>query len=90
VDAGTVTARVAIAWDAARGWAMRAAVLPSADLDYAAEVAAAHRALWWAGHTRDLVAPDDDLSGVVPAGTAVRRHRGDPRTPVGRWRAGPR
>ncbi|ROT31119.1 beta-galactosidase [Micromonospora sp. HM5-17] len=71
VDAGTVAARVAIAWDASCRWAMQATVLPSASLDYAAEVAAAHRALWRAGYPCDLVIPGDDLSGyallVLPA-----------------------
>ncbi|MBF9128202.1 beta-galactosidase [Plantactinospora sp. S1510] len=70
-DTGVVQARVAIAWDATCWWAMQAAVLPSEQLDYLAEVSAAHRALWRAGHGVDMVAPGDELSGyallVLPA-----------------------
>ncbi|MFY1672131.1 beta-galactosidase [Plantactinospora sp. WMMB334] len=71
VDAGTVRAPVAIAWDAASRWALQSTVLPSGQLDYLAEVSAAHRALSRAGHTVDFVAEDDDLLGyallVLPA-----------------------
>ncbi|MFY1686713.1 beta-galactosidase [Plantactinospora sp. WMMB782] len=71
VDAGTVRAPVAVAWDAESWWATQATVLPSARIDYAAEVSAAHRALFRAGHTCDLVVDGDDLSGyallVLPA-----------------------
>ncbi|MEE6263703.1 beta-galactosidase [Plantactinospora sonchi] len=71
VDDGTVRASVAVAWDATCWWASQASVLPSARFDYADEVAAAHRALWRAGHGCDVVAPGDDLSGyallVLPA-----------------------
>ncbi|MBE1492245.1 beta-galactosidase [Plantactinospora soyae] len=71
VDSGVVQAPVAIAWDAACWWGMQAVVLPSEQLDYLAEVSAAHRSLWRAGLGVDVVAPGDELSGyallVLPA-----------------------
>ncbi|WP_234361422.1 beta-galactosidase [Plantactinospora sp. BB1] len=71
VDAGTVRAPVAIAWDVASWWALQATMLPSAQLDYAAEVSAAHRALFRAGVPSDFVTDGDDLFGyallVLPA-----------------------
>ncbi|HYN96692.1 MAG TPA: beta-galactosidase [Pilimelia sp.] len=56
-DAGAVAARVAVAFDAPSWWALQATHLPSNDLDYADEVAAAHRALRAAGVTTDIVCP---------------------------------
>ncbi|QLQ35835.1 beta-galactosidase [Micromonospora robiginosa] len=70
-EAGRVAARVAIASDAASGWALRHPGMPRADLDHPGEVAAAHRALWRAGIATDLVTPGDPLDGhrllVLPA-----------------------
>ncbi|SCG40028.1 beta-galactosidase [Micromonospora humi] len=86
VQTGRIEARVAIAYDAASGWALRHPGMPRTGLDHPGEVAAAHRALWQAGVTTDLVVPGDPLDGhrllVLPAlylasdATAewVRRH----------------
>ncbi|MDG4800914.1 beta-galactosidase [Micromonospora sp. WMMD980] len=85
-EAGEIDARVAVAHDAASGWALRHPGMPRAGLDHPGEVAAAHRALWHAGITTDLVTPGDPLDRyrllVLPAlylvsdATAdwVRRH----------------
>ena len=71
VDVGRVHAPVAIGWDASCWWALQGAGLPSDRLDYADEVAAAHRALWRAGIGTDFVMPDDPLGAypmlVLPA-----------------------
>ncbi|MFI6128322.1 beta-galactosidase [Micromonospora sp. NPDC051141] len=68
---GQVEARVAIAHDAASGWALRHPGMPRDGLDHPGEVAAAHRVLWHAGLTADLVTPGDPLDGhrllVLPA-----------------------
>ncbi|PZG12003.1 beta-galactosidase, partial [Micromonospora craterilacus] len=68
---GTVEASVALAVDAASGWALRHPGLPSTRLDHHDEVAAAHRALWHAGYGCDVVVPGDPLDGyrllVLPA-----------------------
>lgn len=68
---GRVEAGVAIATDAGSGWALRHPGMPAPGLDHPAEVAAAHRALWRAGITADLVTPGDPLDGyrllVLPA-----------------------
>ncbi|WP_433527892.1 beta-galactosidase [Micromonospora sp. CA-263727] len=68
---GRVEASVAIAVDAASGWALRHPGLPSTRLDHHEEVAAAHRALWHAGYGCDTVTPGDPLDGyrllVLPA-----------------------
>lgn len=57
---GSVMASTAIAWDAASWWALQAPGMPM-EIDYAAEVQAAHRALWHAGVTADFVALTDPL-----------------------------
>ncbi|MFI9638522.1 beta-galactosidase [Micromonospora sp. NPDC051925] len=71
VTAGEVAASVALAWDAASGWALRHPGMPSELLDGQAEVAAAHRALWRAGYGCDVVLPGDPLDRyrllVLPA-----------------------
>ncbi|PZF96743.1 beta-galactosidase, partial [Micromonospora deserti] len=71
VDGGAVDASVAIAWDAASGWALDHPGLPSERLNHRDEVAAAHRALWRAGFGCDMVLPGDPLDGcrllVLPA-----------------------
>ncbi|KAB1161294.1 beta-galactosidase, partial [Micromonospora sp. AMSO12t] len=68
---GTVDAAVAIAWDAASGWALGHPGMPSPRLDHRDEVSAAHRALWRAGFGTDIVLPGDRLDGyrllVLPA-----------------------
>ncbi|MGC4892852.1 beta-galactosidase [Micromonospora sp. DT31] len=68
---GRVEASVAIAYDAASAWALRHPGMPRAGLDHTAEVTAAHRALWHAGITVDVVPPGDPLDGcrllVLPA-----------------------
>ncbi|WP_091240263.1 beta-galactosidase [Micromonospora matsumotoense] len=68
---GETTASVALAWDAASGWALRQPGMPSALLDGHAELAAAHRALWRAGYGCDVVVPGDPLDRyrllVLPA-----------------------
>nr|MDT0662973.1 beta-galactosidase [Micromonospora sp. DSM 115978] len=70
VDAGVVHAPVGIAWDAESWWALQGPGLP-AELDYLAEVSAAHRALWQAGIGTDFVSPGEPLSAyrmlVLPA-----------------------
>ncbi|SCG54542.1 beta-galactosidase [Micromonospora halophytica] len=70
-DAGAVEASVAIAWDAASGWALQHPGLPSASLDHHAEVSAAHRALWRSGYACDVVVPGDPVEAyrllVLPA-----------------------
>ncbi|MEH1126010.1 beta-galactosidase [Micromonospora sp. CPCC 206061] len=69
VDGAPIEASVAIAWDAASWWALQAPGMPM-EVDYAAEVQAAHRALWRAGVTTDLVALTDPLPHrllVLPA-----------------------
>ncbi|MEU7957382.1 beta-galactosidase [Micromonospora humida] len=71
VTAGEVTASVALAFDAASGWALRHPGMPSTLLDGHAELAAAHRALWRAGYGCDIVVPGDPLDRyrllVLPA-----------------------
>ena len=71
ITAGETTASVALAWDAASGWALRHPGMPSALLDGHAELAAAHRALWRAGYGCDVVVPGDPLDRyrllVLPA-----------------------
>ncbi|WP_428965468.1 beta-galactosidase [Micromonospora fluostatini] len=68
---GRVAARVALAWDAASGWALQHPGLPAERLNHHEEVAAAHRALWHAGLACDVAVPGDPLDGypllVVPA-----------------------
>jgi beta-galactosidase len=69
VDGALVEASAAIAWDAASWWALQAPGMPM-EVDYAAEVQAAHRALWRAGVTTDFVAVTDSLPHrllVLPA-----------------------
>ncbi|MFV2020747.1 beta-galactosidase [Micromonospora sp. LOL_023] len=73
-DEGEVPAQVAIGWDAASGWALQHPGLPSRHIEYADEVAAAHRALWRCGILTDFVCPAAgqlDLTGyrmlVLPA-----------------------
>ncbi|BBH66387.1 beta-galactosidase [Actinoplanes sp. OR16] len=48
---------VAVTWDAQSWWALQGAGLPSADIDYAAAVRQAHRALYRAGVPTDFVFP---------------------------------
>ncbi|WP_189040605.1 beta-galactosidase [Micromonospora sonchi] len=68
---GAVEASVALAVDAASGWALRHPGLPSRHLDHHEEAAAAHRGLWHAGYGCDVVVPGDPLDGyrllVLPA-----------------------
>ncbi|MEW2475007.1 beta-galactosidase [Micromonospora gifhornensis] len=68
---GQVEAGVALAVDAASGWALRHPGMPSDRLDHQQESAAAHRALWHAGYGCDIVLPGDPLTGyrllVLPA-----------------------
>jgi beta-galactosidase len=61
-DAGRVDASVAVLWDDQAGWALQGPGLPSPDVDYLANVRSVHAALWRAGITADVVAPDEDLS----------------------------
>ncbi|MDO3685801.1 beta-galactosidase [Micromonospora sp. C28ISP2-4] len=61
---GRVQAAVAIAYDAASGWALRHPGMPRDGLDHSGEVAAVHRALWHAGVTADVVPPGAPLDGV--------------------------
>ncbi|MEH1099914.1 beta-galactosidase [Micromonospora sp. CPCC 205561] len=71
VAGAAVEAEVAIAWDAASGWALDHPGMPSPRLSYRDEVHAAHRALWRAGFGCDVVPPGDPLDGyrllVLPA-----------------------
>ncbi|XTZ15055.1 beta-galactosidase [Micromonospora echinospora] len=71
VDAGAVEAPVAIAWDAASGWALQQRALPSDRIHHHTEVAVAHRTLRRAGYACDPVLPGDPLTGyallVLPA-----------------------
>lgn len=66
-----VQAAVVIAYDAASGWALRHPGMPRDGLDHPGEAAAAHRALWQAGVTADVVPPGAALDGcrllVLPA-----------------------
>lgn len=62
-DAGTVTAPVAIGWDAPSWWALQPPHLPSAQLDYLSALQRAHRALWRVQVTADFVDLGGDLSG---------------------------
>ncbi|MEU0078905.1 beta-galactosidase [Micromonospora tulbaghiae] len=62
---GRVQAAVAIAYDAASGWALRHPGMPRDGLDHPGEVAAAHRALWQAGVTADVVPPGTPLDSAV-------------------------
>ncbi|MEU8313834.1 beta-galactosidase [Micromonospora sp. NPDC048887] len=68
---GRVEAAVAIGYDAASDWALRHPGMPRAGLDHCGEAAAAHRALWHAGVTADVVPPGTPLDGcrllVLPA-----------------------
>ncbi|MEU2987196.1 beta-galactosidase [Micromonospora aurantiaca] len=68
---GRVQAAVAIAYDAASGWALRHPGMPRDGLDHPGEAAAVHRALWHAGVTADVVPPgaplDDCRLLVLPA-----------------------
>lgn len=68
---GRVQAAVAVAYDAASGWALRHPGMPRDGLDHPGEAAAAHRALWHAGVTADVVPPGSPLDGarllVLPA-----------------------
>jgi beta-galactosidase len=57
--AGTVTAPVAIAWDAPSWWALRQPHLPSDRLDYLAALRRAHAVLW----RRQLTVDFADLAG---------------------------
>jgi beta-galactosidase len=63
VGAASVEADVAILHDAESAWALAGPGLPSPDLDHAALVADAHRALGRAGRIADIVGPGADLSG---------------------------
>jgi beta-galactosidase len=63
LGAATVEAGVAIVRGAESAWALGGPGLPSPDLDHEALVADAHRAVWRAGHTADVVGPDADLAG---------------------------
>ncbi|MFJ6197979.1 beta-galactosidase [Micromonospora sp. NPDC092111] len=69
--AGEVAAPVALAWDAASGWALRHPGMPSDLPDQHDELAAAHRALWRTGYGCDVVLPGDPLDRyrllVLPA-----------------------
>jgi beta-galactosidase len=66
-----VTAEVALVWDPQSWWALQGPSLPSTDLDYLAQVQAAHGALRRLGITADVVSPESALSGyrvvVAPA-----------------------
>ncbi|MDG4831989.1 beta-galactosidase [Solwaraspora sp. WMMD1047] len=70
VDEGAVHAPIGIGWDAESWWALQGPGLP-AELDYLAEVSAAHRALWQAGIGTDFVSPGEPLARwkmlVLPA-----------------------
>jgi beta-galactosidase len=74
-DCGRVEAQVAVVWDAPSWWALQATHGPSSHIDYADEVYAAHRALWRAGFTADVVPVGAELSPyrlvVVPCLYAV-------------------
>jgi len=65
-DAGAVEASVAIGWDAASGWALQHPGLPSRQVSYPDEVAAAHRGLWRAGITTDFVCPSAGPLDLTP------------------------
>jgi beta-galactosidase len=60
--AGSVVARVAIAYDEPSAWALQAAGLPSTRLDHAAEAGRAHRALWRRGIVTDVVGALEGLA----------------------------
>ncbi|RKN41463.1 beta-galactosidase [Micromonospora endolithica] len=68
---GPVDASVALVRDAASEWALRHPGLPATGLDHAADLAAAHRALWRDGYACDVLAPGDPTDGyrllVLPA-----------------------
>jgi len=63
VDAGAVSAEVAIGWDAPSWWALRQPQLPADRLDYLGALARAHRTLWLAQVTADFADLSGDLSG---------------------------
>jgi beta-galactosidase len=60
--AGSVVARVAIAYDEPSAWALQAAGLPSTRLDHAEEAGRAHRALWRRGVVTDVVGTLEGLA----------------------------
>ncbi|MEY9965904.1 beta-galactosidase [Streptacidiphilus sp. MAP12-16] len=58
VAGSTVSAEVAVLWDADAWWALDSQGMPSGDLDYHGTVMRAHRALWDAGVTTDFAHPE--------------------------------
>jgi beta-galactosidase len=56
-QAGPVTARVAVSWDAPSWWALQGGGLPAAHIDYLGAVQQAHRALYHSGIATDFVFP---------------------------------
>lgn len=54
----------AVTWDPESWWAMGAASLPDADLDYLSAVRQAHRVLWRSGRAVGFVRPDRPLPPV--------------------------
>ncbi|KQR66036.1 beta-galactosidase [Frigoribacterium sp. Leaf172] len=63
-DARVVTPRVAIAWEPDSWWALESASLPSDHFSLLASVRRAHRELWFAGVSADLVRLDDDPAAL--------------------------
>lgn len=59
---GRVEAGAAVLWDTPSWWALQGPGLPSAEIDYADVVSAAHAALWRAGVTADVIGVGDDLT----------------------------
>jgi len=70
VGGSTVNAETALGFSWEAWWAYDQEFHPSSDVRYLDQVHAAHKALWDAGITVDVVAPDADLSDykliVVP------------------------
>ena len=58
VAGSTVSAEVAVLWDADAWWALDSQGMPSSDLDYHGTLMRAHRALWDAGVTTDFAHPE--------------------------------
>ncbi|SDT68958.1 beta-galactosidase [Actinoplanes derwentensis] len=57
---GPIAAQVAVTWDAPSWWALQGAGLPSKQIDYAAAVQQAHRALYESGLATDFLFPGLD------------------------------
>ena len=73
---GRTPSRVALLWDWENWWGLRFSSGPSKDVDYLAQCRAYWAALWAAGVSTEIVAPDADLSRfdviVAPMLTLLR------------------